>query len=45
MREWAITGFIDRHNADPKPFRWTKSAGEILASIERFCVHNAIAIP
>ena len=21
-----ITSFIDRHNADPKPFRWTKSA-------------------
>jgi transposase len=35
-----ITAFIDQHNADPKPFRWTKSADEILASIERFCVHN-----
>src|SRR5215469_10899487 len=34
----AITYFIDRHNADPKPFRWTKSADDILASIERFCV-------
>ena len=33
----AITAFIDRHNADPKPFRWTKSADDILASIERFC--------
>ncbi|MCP1835502.1 hypothetical protein J2R76_003840 [Bradyrhizobium sp. USDA 4532] len=21
-----ITSFIDGHNADPKPFRWTKSA-------------------
>ncbi len=33
----AITSFIDQHNADPKPFRWTKSAHDILASIERFC--------
>jgi transposase len=35
-----IGGFIERHNADPKPFRWTKSADDILASIERFCVYN-----
>jgi hypothetical protein len=39
----AITTFIERHNADPKPFRWTKSADDILASIERFCVYNAPA--
>jgi hypothetical protein len=38
-----ITTFIDQHNADPKPFRWTKSADDILASIERFCVYNAPA--
>jgi hypothetical protein len=38
-----ITTFIERHNADPKPFRWTKSADDILASIERFCVYNAPA--
>jgi transposase len=36
-----IATFIDRHNADPKPFRWTKSADDILASIERFCLYNA----
>jgi transposase len=30
-----ISAFIERHNADPKPFRWTKSADDILASIER----------
>jgi len=36
-----ISTFIDQHNADPKPFRWTKSADDILASIERFCVYNA----
>lgn len=35
-----IETFIERHNADPKPFRWTKSADDILASIERFCVRN-----
>ena len=38
-----ITSFIDRHNADPKPFRWTKSADDILASIERFCRYNTPA--
>jgi transposase len=35
-----IMSFIEKHNADPKPFRWTKSADAILASIERFCVYN-----
>lgn len=37
----AITTFIEQHNAKPKPFRWTKSADDILASIERFCTFNA----
>lgn len=32
-----IRTFIDRHNDDPKPFTWTKSADEILASVKRFC--------
>jgi transposase len=35
--EAAINTYIKARNADPKPFRWTKSADEILASIERFC--------
>jgi transposase len=35
-----IASFISRHNAEPKPFRWTKSADDILTSIERFCVYN-----
>jgi transposase len=39
----AITTFIEQHNANPKPFRWTKSADDILASIERFCVYNTQA--
>jgi transposase len=32
-----IRAFIDAHNADPKPYRWTKSADDILAAIQRFC--------
>jgi len=41
----AIEAFISQQNANPKPMRWTKSADDILASIERFCrrtleVHN-----
>ena len=35
--EAAIAAFIAARNADPKPFRWTKSADDILAAIERFC--------
>ena len=32
----AIREFIDVHNSEPKPFVWTKTADEILASIARF---------
>ena len=32
-----IRAFIERHNENPKPYRWTKSANEILASVKRFC--------
>jgi transposase len=39
----AIIAFIERHNADPQPFRWIKSADDILASVERFCVYNTPA--
>jgi hypothetical protein len=38
--ETAIRAFIDTNNADPKPFRWTKSADDILASIQRFCTRT-----
>jgi hypothetical protein len=38
-----INSFIERHNADPKPFRWTTSANDILSSIERFCAYNVPA--
>jgi transposase len=35
--ESAIRHYIDIRNRNPKPFVWTKTADEILASIERFC--------
>ena len=38
--EAAILDYIDTVNDDPKPFRWTKSANDILATIERFCLTN-----
>jgi transposase len=31
----AIMEYLDNHNADPKPFIWTKSAGEILEKVAR----------
>lgn len=36
--EEAILAYIDTANADPRPFRWTKSANDILATIKRFCL-------
>jgi hypothetical protein len=38
--EAAIHAYLDAHNATPKPFRWTKSADDILASIRRFCTRT-----
>ncbi len=38
--EAAINAFLDHHNANPKPFRWVKSADDILDAIERFCTYN-----
>jgi len=38
--EQAIRDYIDTVNDDPKPFRWTKSADDILASIKRFCMRT-----
>ena len=32
-----MLAYVERHNAEPKPFRWTRSADEILASVGRFC--------
>jgi transposase len=36
----AIEAFIDVCNANPKPFRWVKTADEILASIQSFCLRT-----
>lgn len=35
--EAALNDYIAASNTDPKPFVWTKSADEILASVKRFC--------
>jgi hypothetical protein len=35
--EAAIAAFIDARNANPTPFRSTKSADDILAAVARFC--------
>jgi len=35
--EAAVLAYLKRHNAEPKPFRWTKSADAIFASVARFC--------
>lgn len=35
--ENAVFAFIDNHNEAPRPFRWTKSADDILQSIARYC--------
>ena len=35
--EAAIEQYINACNREPRPFRWTKSADDILASIDRFC--------
>ena len=39
----ARVSFIEHHNDHPKPFQWTKSADDILKSIERFCAYNSPA--
>lgn len=35
--EAAIAAYIKTRNDDPKPFRWVKSADDILAAIQRSC--------
>lgn len=37
----AIESYISVRNENPKPFIWTKSADEILASITRFCLRTS----
>ena len=38
--EAAINAYIAATNADPKPFKWTKSPDDILAAIQRFCLRT-----
>lgn len=39
--ETAIRDYLTTHNKNPKPFVWTKSADEILASLARFCMRTS----
>jgi transposase len=39
--EKAIRDYLDVYNDSPTPFVWTKSADDILASIERFCLRTS----
>jgi hypothetical protein len=43
--EAAIREYIDVHNEDPKPFVWTKTADQILASIARYAHRTTAAQP
>ena len=43
--ERAIAEYIDTVNEDPKPFRWHKSAEDILAPIKRFCLRTLETAP
>lgn len=38
--EEAIETYIATVNMNPRPFRWTKSAADILATIKRFCLRT-----
>src|SRR5439155_13842511 len=40
--ETTIRNYIDTHNEHPKPFIWTKTADEILASVARFCKRTLV---
>lgn len=36
--EQAIRQYLQHHNEKPKPFAWTKTADQILASVKIFCL-------
>ena len=36
--EEALMRYIDQRNDDPKPFKWVRSADEILDALKRFCL-------
>ena len=39
--EQAIRHYIKTNNDNPKPFVWSKTADDILASVERFCLRTS----
>jgi hypothetical protein len=39
--EDAIRRYLDIYNAESQPFIWTKSADDIMASIEPFCLRTS----
>lgn len=41
----AIQAYLDAHNEEPTPFKWTKSADDVLASIARFATRASAAHP
>ena len=42
--EAAIREYLDVHNENPRPFKWTRTADEILASIARFAQRTRAAV-
>jgi hypothetical protein len=41
--EAAIREYIAVHNENPKPFVWTRTADQILASIDRYAQRTVVA--
>lgn len=39
--EQTIREYLDIKNAKPKPFVWSKTAEDILASVNRFCLRTS----
>lgn len=39
--ENVIRDYLATHNKNRKPFKWTKSADDILASLARFCTRTS----
>ena len=40
--EKAIRDYLDKYNENAKPFVWTKTADQILASVARFCQRTSV---
>jgi transposase len=41
--EAAVLAYVERHNAEPRPFRWTRTADAILADVGRLCERTLAA--